>query len=154
MRVCFDSNVVIDILAKSEELLDSYSAYDVALSRGFEPCLPMFSTTDIAYVLRRYLDAGRARSALESVLAMFELLDGLPHDCREAYASGMPDYEDAVIAYAAKRNNVDLIVTRNKRDFALSPVPVMTPAEFLAAYRPPEVNCALADAAGQRPDAG
>lgn len=35
-----------------------------------------------------------------------------------------------------RRNGVDLIATRNKRDFACSPVPALTPREFVAAFKP------------------
>ena len=35
----------------------------------------------------------------------------------------MKDYEDALIAHAAHRHGVDLIVTRDKKGFAASLVP-------------------------------
>ena len=37
-------------------------------------------------------------------------------------------------AVAAEACGADCIVTRNKPDFTGSPVPVLTPQEFLAAY--------------------
>lgn len=46
------------------------------------------------------------------------------------------------IAFAAERNGVDTFVTRNKRDFELSPVPVLTPEEYVGAYAPPGINYA------------
>ncbi len=33
-------------------------------------------------------------------------------------------------------------MTRNKRDFELSPVPVLTPEELVGAYAPPGINYA------------
>lgn len=48
----------------------------------------------------------------------------------------MPDYEDALIAYAALRQGVNFIITRNKKDFARSPVPALAPEEFIALYKP------------------
>ena len=47
----------------------------------------------------------------------------------------MPDSEDARIAHAAERQNVDFIVTRNKKDFAHSPVPAHTPTEIGEIYK-------------------
>ena len=43
----------------------------------------------------------------------------------------MPDFEDAVVAAVAERNGAAYILTRNINDFAGSPVPAITPAEFL-----------------------
>ena len=42
------------------------------------------------------------------------------------------DYEDAVVAASAQKAGCRYIVTRNPRDFSLSPVPAVTPGEFLA----------------------
>jgi predicted nucleic acid-binding protein len=137
MRVCFDSNVVIDIMGKSKERFASLCAYDVVLNGGHEPVIPLFTTTDIVYVLRRsYLGTQKTKEALNHILTMFELLDGHPLDCKRAHESDMPDYEDALIAFAAQRQGVDFIVTRNKRDFAHSPIPALTPEEFVKLLKP------------------
>lgn len=50
--------------------------------------------------------------------------------------------EDGIIAFAAQHNKVDAIVTRNNRDYALSPVPALTPEEFVRAYKPASIDYA------------
>jgi nucleoside phosphorylase len=45
----------------------------------------------------------------------------------------LKDFEDAVVASVAEASGSDYIVTRNVPDFAGSPVPAMTPTEFLEA---------------------
>jgi predicted nucleic-acid-binding protein len=132
---------VIDIFGKTEDFFYSYSAYDVALTQGFATCIPMFATADIAYILKRsYLGTQDTRRALANLLELFEIIDGHPQDCLQAINSTMPDYEDALIAFAAKRNDVDFIITRNKRDFVHSPVPALTPEEFVHLYNPENVT--------------
>jgi predicted nucleic acid-binding protein len=146
MKLCFDTNVVIDIFGESEDFFYSYSAYDVALTRGFDVCLPMFVTSDIAYILRRYCkDKQRTRVALGNVLELFDMLDGHPLDCKQAFNSKMDDYEDALLAFASERNGVDFIITRNKKDFLHSPVPAMTPQEFVTLYKPEGISYAMVD---------
>ncbi len=44
----------------------------------------------------------------------------------------MPDFEDAVLAYAASQAGTERIITRNPRDFRDSPVLGIDPIEFLA----------------------
>lgn len=46
------------------------------------------------------------------------------------------DYEDAVQVIAALQNSLDFLVTRNPRDFPLSPVPVLHPVELLKIIKP------------------
>lgn len=98
----------------------------------------MSLTTDIVYVLcsRKLLSKADALDSLEMVFARFALIDNTLNDCTRAYESEMPGYEDALIAYAAERNGIDFIITRNKKDFLKSPVPALTPEEFVAIYKP------------------
>jgi predicted nucleic acid-binding protein len=46
----------------------------------------------------------------------------------------MKDFEDAVQATAAQRNGIEVIITRNKDDFANSGLKVFTPDQFLTEY--------------------
>ena len=48
-----------------------------------------------------------------------------------AYASGQPDIEDAAQLAAAIATGIEVIVTRDPRGFSGSPIPVLSPDEFL-----------------------
>jgi len=138
MRICFDTNVIVDIMGTTPDFKNSYAAYDTTLIKGFDPCAALISLPDIVYLLKQrgYLKRDEARASLEDLFMMFEVLDGKYVDCREAYESEMKDFEDALIAFIAKRNKVDFIVTRNKRDFQASPIPALTPQEFVEMFCP------------------
>ena len=43
----------------------------------------------------------------------------------------MTDYEDALLAYCARRHRVDYIITRNVKHFAGSPIVATLPGDFL-----------------------
>lgn len=146
-RVLFDTNVILDIIAGRADALASFIAYDVTLSLEFTPLMLASCTTDIAYLLqsREYLPTVEAHRALGSLFEIFDTVDTLASDCQRAYASKMEDYEDAVKAHAAERAGANIIVTRNKKDFAKSPVPALTPQEFAQAYKPIDVDYAEVD---------
>ena len=44
----------------------------------------------------------------------------------------MPDFEDAVQAFCAKSRRVSYIITRNVKDYNLSPVKAVAPSDFIA----------------------
>ena len=44
----------------------------------------------------------------------------------------LPDFEDGLQYYSAIENQIDVIITRNKKDFRNSKIPVLTAKEFLA----------------------
>ncbi|MBO7440656.1 MAG: hypothetical protein J6U21_13365 [Bacteroidales bacterium] len=51
----------------------------------------------------------------------------------ESLCSDFQDFEDAIQYHSALRENADIIITRNKKDFSASKIPVFTPQEFLDA---------------------
>ena len=141
VKVLFDTNVIVDVWTRSSDFAASFAALDVAMIRGFEPLIAATMAPDFVYLLsaRSSLTRPQARKAFGDLLELFGVIDVTAGDCRRAYDSGMPDLEDAFIAYAAQRNGVDVIVTRNKRDFASSPVAALAPQEFVELYKPADV---------------
>lgn len=142
MRVLFDTCVVVDILGRTRFFKDAFTAYDVALFKKMDVYLSASSTTDIAYLLhsRGFSDQERARRAVAALPDQFDILDNTASDVKMASESDMKDYEDALIAYSALRGGIDLIITRNVKDFASSPVPALTPASFVDLYKPSCLN--------------
>ena len=138
MKVLFDCDAIIDIWGNTEDFFASYASFDTVLSRRFYPCITVTSLVSISYVLeaRKFLNRQAARQAISALLKIFEVLDATASDAAFALESDMADFEDALTAFAAKRHEVDFIVTRNKRDFAKSPVPALTPQEFVGIYKP------------------
>ena len=80
------------------------------------------------------------RAKLPNLLEMFDILDVTASDCQQAIDSDMNDFEDAVIAASAKRNNVNLIVTRDEHGFDDAPLASMTPFDFVRHFKPANVE--------------
>lgn len=142
VKVLFDVNVIIDIWGATEDFSDSYQSLDVTIFKDFTPCITSCMTPSIVCLLaaRKYLSKQKSQDALGAMLDLVEVLDVIDVDCRHAQSCEMSDFEDALIACVAKRHGVDFIVTRNKKDFCKSPVPALTPAEFVALYKPTCLN--------------
>ena len=148
MKVLFDTNVIIDIWKKDPDFfLDSYAAYDICLLRGWEPYVAVTAVPDIEYLLmaRGILPKRKAAEAMDALFKMFSIADAQECDCVLAQQSNLPDLEDGIIAYSALRNGMDTIVTRNMKDFVKSPVAALTPTDFVATYKPANVNYDRAD---------
>jgi predicted nucleic acid-binding protein len=93
--------------------------------------------TDIYYILNRFLkDAERVKLLIWKLLGAVDLADVMAKDVTAAFTTPMPDFEDALLAQCAKRVKADFIVTRNVEDFQNSPVPAMTPDDFLHRFFP------------------
>ena len=143
MKVCFDANVIIDLFAKTEEVGNAVFSYDIAAIRGFDLFAPTSALSDIAYVLHRYgLSRREVSSSMQALLELFECIDVNGTDAKRVLANGMRDFEDAIIAESCSRNEIDLIITRNLKDFKRSSIPAMSPGEFVRTYKPANDNSA------------
>lgn len=146
MKIVFDNSVIIDILSQGDFFSDSFVSYDIVQLREDEAYLSVSSIDSIEYVLhRRGLSKADARRKTDALLELFYLIDVTESDVRLSRDSKMPDPEDALIAYGAKRAGMDLILTRNVRDFKMSPVPAMTPADYVKVFCPPDYDYELMD---------
>ena len=65
------------------------------------------------------------------MLKIISIVDTKAMDINEAIKLGFPDFEDAVVSTTVSRENCSYIVTRNTGDYKKSPVPVISPKEFL-----------------------
>lgn len=147
MKVLFDVNVIIDVWGKTDDFAFSFEAMDVAIVREFEMCITASMTPSIVYLLsaRKLVSRKSVREAFGNLASLVEILDVTASDCLHAREAFQGDYEDDLIACSAKRNGVDVIVTRNKRDFVQSPVPALTPEEFVSAYKPADMEYELVE---------
>ena len=51
---------------------------------------------------------------------------------KNALSSGFPDFEDSIQYFSAVNSKkINVIITRNIKDFKKSEIPVMTPGDFL-----------------------
>ena len=68
------------------------------------------------------------------MLKVITVVDTRVSDIQEAIQLQFSDFEDAVIAATAARENADFLITRNTSDFLKSNVPAISPVDFLKKY--------------------
>lgn len=131
--VLFDSDVLLDVLAQRQPFV---AASAQALSTVTQPQVQGYisghAVTNIFYILRRQVGSETARELLSRLLQHLQVASVTDAVIRAALQSSMPDFEDAVTSEAANVAGAEVIVTRNKSDFATSAIPALLPDEFLA----------------------
>lgn len=138
MRVLVDTNVLIDVCGRAADFPESFFAMDIMSVRNDAICMLSCMISTIQYVVtsQKHAASDVTRTALQEMTAVFDVLDVAASDIQQALSSDMNDFEDAVIAFAAQRHNIDVIVTRDKDGFVGSPVAVLSPADFIAHFKP------------------
>lgn len=133
MKALIDTCVVIDSLQNREPFAEAANRILLfAANNRFMGCVTAKSSTDIYYLVHRWThNDSKTRQILSKLFTIYEPVDTCAVDCKRALLSPVSDYEDAVMIETAQRMGLDCIVTRNTRDYALSPVTVYTPDVFL-----------------------
>jgi predicted nucleic acid-binding protein len=132
IRVLFDTNIILDVLlnrepwvGKSEEI---WRANDERRISGY---IVASAFTDIFYIARKLTDVQTARAAIEICLNAFAVCPVNRETLERAAAISGQDFEDNLVMACAELMGLDVIVTRNKDDFADASIKILSPSELL-----------------------
>jgi predicted nucleic acid-binding protein len=131
-NIFLDSDIILDLL------LQRYP-HDISISLVFEKAksnkLKLFTSsvciTNVYYILRKNRTNSEVKNMLNKLLVYVDILSVDSDIIRLALNSFFKDFEDAVQYYTSIKNNLDIILTRNIKDYKSTDIPVMTPDEFL-----------------------
>ena len=132
MTVLLDQNVILDAFLGREPWRAAADAiWDANREKRIDGRVSAAALPTLFYVVRKQEDLARAHLAVANCLRSLEIVRV---DCPVLeMAATLPgsDFEDNLHIACAVEARLDAIVTRNTKDFAGSPVPVLTPAELL-----------------------
>jgi predicted nucleic acid-binding protein len=133
MNVLIDTNVILDYVLLREPFVEnSRLCIERLISEKAKIWLTASTITDIYYVSRKALSsAAAAKDIVATLINAFQIASVDKADCQNALEIDSGDYEDALVSVCAKRAKAEWIITRNIGDFAVSPVPAITPEDFL-----------------------
>lgn len=136
MRVFVDTNIIIDFLA---ERVPFYDAARQLFVLGERPDIylhtSVVSYSNTAYIVGKQLSPAATRGVIGN---LYRVLAALPTPAqafeRAIEDASFSDFEDSLQHQTARHHKMDVIVTRNIKDFTASTVDVMTADAFAARY--------------------
>ncbi len=134
--VFLDTNVVLDHLADRQPFAEcAHRLFALAETGQLKLNVSSLSFCNLYYLLRKLSGHEQALTLLSRLEQLVEITTVGKLQIHEALSSGLRDFEDAVQIFSAEENgNIDIIVTRNKRDFSTRTIPVQSPEEYLADF--------------------
>jgi len=131
-KILVDTNIVIDLLAKRDKFLtEAQELFTLSDRKKVKLYVSSLTFANTHYILSQSLKVENSRK----VLRRFKVLvDVLPMDDKIidlSLDSEFKDFEDAIQYYTALENNLEIILTRNLKDFKLSKIPVLTAKDYL-----------------------
>ncbi len=136
MKIAIDNNIILDVFQNRKPFVEFSSRIlrliETKQIKGF---ITANSITDIYYILKRFLkDTEKVYKAIEVLLKLVEIIDVTANDVKEAFQPQVIDFEDELMSVCANRAKMDYIITRNTKDFINSPVPAITPDDFITKF--------------------
>lgn len=130
--VFVDTNIIIDLLARREPFYkDAQDLFTLSDNRRIHLCISSLSFANAYYSIVRHhkeVDAKKYLAKFKVLVTVFPLEDKA---IELALAYNFDDLEDGLQYFTALNHRADLIITRNKKDFKNSEIPVMNAGEFL-----------------------
>lgn len=135
MKVMLDTNVALDLLQERQPFVaDALHVFALGEAGKVELLLSTDAISTIFSIVGKNKNAAIAREAVAKLLDFVSLVSLDEHAVLRGMSLDFEDVEDALVAAVAGKEQASVIVTRNEKDFKNSPVPVQSPAAFLAFY--------------------
>jgi predicted nucleic acid-binding protein len=131
--IFIDTDVIIDFLIDREphsrEAAIIFTLIEQKKLKGYVSSLTF---SNLYYVLRKIESHNKVIAKLDSISRLLTILKVDQQTIKYAIASGFPDFEDSIqYNCALDYKKIDVLITRNIKDYKDSEIPVMTPADYL-----------------------
>jgi predicted nucleic acid-binding protein len=131
-KIFVDTDVVLDLLAKREPFY-KYAArlFTSADEQKLKIYVSSLCFGNLNYILSKQKSVSEARKILSRLKVLVNVLSVDDKIIELALNSDFVDFEDAIQYYCAIENGINIVVTRNLKDFKHATTPVLTAEEFV-----------------------
>lgn len=131
-RIFLDTNVMLDLLGERKPFYEPIAkiatlAEKEILTMVVSPI--SFATSN--YFLSKFENSNIAKDKLRKFKIVSEVCSLDERTIEKSLNSSIKDFEDALQYFCATESNCEIIITRNRKDYKESLLPVMTADEFL-----------------------
>ena len=131
-RLFVDSDVILDLVLHREDHFEFAQNLFVQYHQG--KCILFTSSIVLAnmhLIIRKLHDLKFANSSILFVNKHFKIIDANNDDIENSIQSKFSDFEDGVQYFSALRSKkIDVLVTRNVKDYKHALLPVFTPKQW------------------------
>ncbi len=124
----------MDFLADRKPFsLNAAKLFELSISKKIKLYISAVSYNNIYYILKQSLSHKDTITLLSSLSEITEVVDVTKTVIQQALKSDFKDFEDAIQYYCALSiNKLEIVITRDIKDFKKSTIPVMTTDEIIS----------------------
>lgn len=129
-NIFLDTNFIIDYFIRDDYNDETESLLQLGESQKLRFFVSYLSVANFAYIMRK-LPSAQLNDIIFRICNIFQVVDNTRDQILQNIHSGFKDFEDGLQYQCALAAHCDCIISRNKKDFVNSSIPVMTATEFL-----------------------
>lgn len=133
-KLFLDANIVVDFLCErsNDFYLPAARLMVKSYNKEIELCCSTLTLATASYFMEKgKISQTEIFHKISDMISICELADVDREIVEQALSSEFTDFEDAMQYFSAKKWGADIIITRNKKDFQHSQLPVYEPMEYL-----------------------
>lgn len=131
-KVYFDTNILLDIaLDRKPFVNDALILLELIENKKIFGYINSLSVVNIHYLVSKQKGKDIANQLIKDILQFFDVVNVDKKIIIEAINSTFIDFEDAVQEFSAVNSGIEIILTRNIKDFKNTNIIVLAPEQFL-----------------------
>ena len=135
ISVLVDTNIFLDVLFKRVGFaIEGRAVLNWCSSNQGSAWMAWHSLANLHYLGTKHVGGAKTEVFIDFVLDTFEISPTDTRSARFARMLPMNDFEDAMQVAAADMAKADFIITRNLKDYKASPIPAISPEEFVERF--------------------
>ena len=131
-KLFIDSDIILDVLAERNQF---YEAAALIFDLGYSKKLHLYTTAvvlaNVFYFLRKKFGIEKSKEHLKKLRRIMQILPISEKIVDDVLTSKFGDFEDGLQYYSAKESGIQVIITRNIRDYKEKDVVVQTAEEYI-----------------------
>ena len=133
-KILIDTDVILDFFFDRKPFSDNAAKIlSLCESKEIKGYITSVIISNVYYLLRQTASHEKVVENLNQLISITEVLTTDKVIINKALNSKFKDFEDALLNYSAELSGeIDLIVTRNTKDFKNSALGIMTPENYLS----------------------
>ena len=131
-KVFVDTDIILDLLSNREPFyIYAANLFSMADKNEIKIFVSSLAFANLNYILSKQYSAAQAKKLLLKFKTLVTVLPVNDKVLDLALSSNFKDFEDGIQYFAAIENNLQIILTRNLKDYKTAEIAVMTAEQYV-----------------------
>jgi predicted nucleic acid-binding protein len=132
LKLCIDSDIILDVLAIRDNFYEpAASLFDLGYEGKIDLCTTAVVLANVFYILRKKHGIEKSKEQIKELRQIMKILPINGKMVDDVLISKISDFEDGLQYFAAKGNNIPIVITRNVKDYKEKDLIIQTADEFI-----------------------